>query len=274
MGAILSDIPEGEKGDNNCFEILPSLPSLVSGKLCKRQDAGLVIDQVTPDLPDPSFVDVPDQDKEDPKMSEAAHTNSKAEVSPEISMPGSLSSQELESISKMLDEHGVPNNDFILMHPARLLNPAAQILSDEETNWKRPAKRPRPQYPTATSRMPLPSEGESSQQASLESREPTRPQKVECVAHGLLKSCEEQSHPIYPTSELASAQQSAFHVKSNLFVPIQDIDDVDDDDSGGNIRSPAASDSCSDTSIGLPNITLKPRKPRGHDSRYETCGYI
>jgi hypothetical protein len=272
MGAILSDIPEGENNDNGCFEILPSLPSLISSKLYKNRDAGMVIDQVTPDLPDPSFVDVPDQDKEDPTMSEAASSNTKADYSPEISMPGSLSSQELESISKMLDADGVPNNEFILMHPARLLNPAAQILSDEGTNWKRPAKRPRPQYPTATARMPLPSEGESSQQASSESWEPTRPQKAECVAHGLPKSCklEEPFHPIPPTLELASAPQSAFHVKSNLFVPIQDIDD----DSGGNISSPTASSSSSNTSIGLPNITLKPRKPRGHDSRYETCGYM
>jgi hypothetical protein len=190
---------------------------------------------------------------------EAAHADSRDEPANDTSAAGvvvattsttrmSSSATELESISKTLEERGVPNDLFILMNPRELYDsdPAARQLWDVSKRWEPMAARPKPVYPCSSM------EGETTYQSGPEKN----------------SSDDDMSTPCQVTSSINPHMDfpNGFRVQSNLFIPIRDPDnescsEVESRLSSKQLEDPKrlSSKQLEDPKSPIPRLKLRPR---------------
>jgi hypothetical protein len=270
MGTMHSDITEADSKGERCFGALPSIPILVGRKFATRPDACIAIDLVTPK---PTFVHPHDSDVNPLTLSDpTGKYRNRAELpSPE----GVLVRRELYSMSKRLDIRGIPNNEFILMHPNQLRDPSAEVVSERTQNWEHQPSKSLP----ITRIKSRHSEGDSRHCVDKVELKlapvTTTPRELYVPSlQGLAPS------PLLRPSINSDRQlQSGFpQVKNNVFIPIHD--DSDDDESRDKVlgsRSAFAKRD-SNTSTSIPSLTLKRRKPSrlsdAQRSNEVQCGYM
>jgi hypothetical protein len=186
-------------------------------------------------------------------IAEAAHADSRDEPANDTSAAGivdattsttrmSSSATELESISKTLEERGVPNDLFILMNPRELYDsdPAGRQLWDVSKRWEPMAARPKPVYPRSSMEWET-----KTQSGTLDS-----PTEKESSDDDMSTPCQVTSS-LNPHMELANG----FRVQSNLFIPIRDSDN----ESCSEVESRLSIKQLEDPKSPIPRLKLRPR---------------
>ena len=264
---MLSDIQEenGKHGLENCFGSIPSLPELVGCQFLKRQDALTPSDLLS--TPTASFGESSSVTNvrilSDPNLVETSRGES---------IRRSLSNQALDSISDMLDSSGVPSDEFILVHPRELYNPMeGQLSARDVQSWQRPAKRPKPLYPTIEARG---NPELASQHQIVEGSEERKPPAIVNSSEDQIvrpvASSEHHTSVSNSNSNRQEASETAFEMKSHLFAPIHDSDDEYCEELAS-IATSARSSSSSDPAR-IPKFKLKPRSKRRNESPEQVCG--
>ena len=234
--APMSDMGGDDGSSYKCFPGLTSLPNLVGG-ISRPQDACISSELLS--TPIESFGDLCVTDDRVLSTPEPA-IRSKGRVSSH-----KLREDSLQSITRMLDESGIPKDEFILMHPREIYNPSGANHLESQSFSRQPEK-PKPTYPNFV---------DSDSSASSEKL----PVKATSLSHDFIVRPQSTFVPI----------QSAIPINRKTFVPIEESDN-----DSSNEKSSRASSTSSSSSI--PILKLKPRT-RGKEiyRPFESqCDYI
>jgi hypothetical protein len=272
MGSIISEMKTPGESNDKCFDALLLLPVLVGGKLRKRDNAGNVIDVITPkqSCDEDEIPNLKSPYCSEQEIKNNVETRSIAE---------SHSSSETQSLGQILEDSGVSQDEFFLIDPRCIHDPVGLAMAQEHARWERPAKRPNALYPSGVLKIPA-----AKIQRPVSSEACYQNTAVDAVTTRL--NCgdvlRQQDGMLHSTGGFDRTPGSAFQVKRNLFIPISDCDG--EDSSSGELVHRSVADQrrqnqtlpppflpkslLDDQSVPkLPKITLKPRKPPRHRLR-------
>ena len=267
MGASLSDGSNNDSDHDKCFDRL-LFPAFGRKRFKKRQN---VVDEVSSDVP-PAALPVASTTANDSLSCD----NPVLQNSLNPALRSLSSSQELEYITKILDEDQVPTDEFVLVPPSSIYPSRRSNLSADEL--QRPVKRPKAVYAGRGSHFDYADSQQKPVQqqlthnrAAADCSEDSNSVDDECIlrtwSHHATESvastsvshiCSSESiqrpaNPVFASIEAPSG--SVTTESRNLFVPITDSDDeYGKEEETGRLSSRSSGDS------SIPNITLKPRK--------------
>ena len=267
MGSIISEMATDQEttASGNCFGMLPILP--------RTDGRSMVVISPNQQL----HIDENDEGEFDDgggggKVPTRRSPVKRRSIAAESSNSESTSITP-QSLTQLLDEMGVPRDDFFLMDPRSLHDPVGQAIAHgggHVANWDRPTKRPKPVYPSRAEKTPEDAAADDNDKSGSGGKP------------GYVSSCNKlKGHDCAGRSKLQEDQCNRalgypFHLDRNLFIPISDSSDGEDcstTTANSNEKDRVSllpllptdfSQKQKDKPVGgampLPSITLKPRK--------------